>query len=449
MKLLLRLVITIILIIAIGLRVNNLSGMHNLQADEESWVVSGHLLMRDGIPKSWTIFWSKYQDAHYEQLNGKPYLVAEPYLDHPPLFSVFIGAWTLITRTSENLLSNWLVLRLPMIVISTITILVTAYLIKKLYGTEQALFTLLAFSFMPSHILTSKLIMAEHAMALLLVTALLFLVFFFQSTNQTHKKIYTSLLAITSFMAILIKISGIIVPLILITLLLQNNERKTALCIGLATVLAIASFILFGCYYDANMFFTILTAHSLRPQTFWYFFTLFEKPNIGYLQIHDPLPIVGSIGSLVLAFRNHVENKKVKPQQFITVMWIFLAIILVAVAPIELYGWYKFLLFPLIAIGIGRIWHEFYHGQVGWIALLLPALLVLMENVFLGIVVFDALRRILILGLFGVGLYYLIKKKSSLHRFYPHFAGVIIAATVFFAATWSLIISTEPMALIR
>lgn len=441
MKKLFLILLPIILFIAFCLRMVNFDDFHNIQQDEEVWIVSGYTLLTKGVPQSWTVFWDTYGDYHEELLGGIPYVVVEPYLDHPPLFSILIGGWTYLTTGIDYIFSNWAVIRLPMLLISIVTIIVTAYLVTELFGERQGVFTLVAFSFLPSHIITSKVIAAESLLALMLMLSLLLLALIKSNTTPKRQSIYLTVLFILSLLSVLTKLSGILIPLTVIILFLSEKKMSQAFLMFLALMLGVLIYFLYGSYYDINLFLSILAAHGLRPQTFWYFFTIFEQPDLGYYQVHDPLMIVGIIGSLMMAFLpRSVTYLHPNRNLFLIVPWILLSFIFMNLAPIELYAWYKYLLFPLAAIGIGWIWDEFYKGNVGWIVLLIPTLLVLCENIFLFSPDFNLYRRVLSFVLFSISIFFLLKHNRAKSKYYTVFSLTIICIVALLAMIWSVTI---------
>ena len=50
------------------------------------------------------------------------------------------------------------------------------------------------------------------------------------------------------------------------------------------------------------------------------------------------------------------------------------------VAPVELYGWYKYTLYPLVAIGLGFVFAQLWNERVVYLSLFLPLLAMTLQE---------------------------------------------------------------------
>ena len=377
------------LVLATFLRATNLAAFHNIQNDEETWVMSGLSLLETGIPQSWTVFWETYGNYHWSLVGGEEKVVVTPYFDHPPLFQLLIGSWGHMVGQRLEAPFDWVRLRIPMIIISIATICVTAWWIYLLFGKAWAGFTLLSFVVLPSHILSSRLIAAEHLIALLLMITLVAVyksLLRLQHTQIKNIKFnwWFLLVFFCALVAPLIKLSGVVVGLVAVLLLLTRHKYFYSLSVICAMCIGVFAYILYGCYYDCTLFWSVLEQHAARPQTFWYFFTLFSKPDIGYYELADPMLLLGLLGYIVVIFNQESEQDAVLSfkKSFLVIPLLVVILLFMTIAPIELYGWYKFIIFPFIAVGLGFVWQQLFAKDYKWLILLVPAVLVLTENVF-------------------------------------------------------------------
>ncbi len=433
-----------VLLIATFVRSMNLSEFRTTEADEETWVMSGISLLTKGQPQSWTVFWDTY--GSYEGLifGGKEHVVVTPYLDHPPAFQIFIGSWALLSGNDGITVFNWSALRIPMIVIAVLTIGITSIFVSRVFGADWGVLTCISFSALPSHILSSRIIAAENLLALLLMSALLLT---FLLLNGKYEKEINQKTAVYSwqfwlivgicFIAPLVKLSGIVIPLSIGLLFLAKHRYRLAIYIGIALLASIVSFIAYGCFYNCSLFWSVLVAHGTRPQTFWYFFTLFEKPDLGYYFLNDPMVLVGLVGSIAAYLKKHtidtINNNKI----FLFVPWLMLVCLFVTLAPASLYGWYKFIIFPLIAIGIGYVWQQLLKGEIGWFLLMIPAQLVLIENVFLPEDGFSVVRKIITVILFVPVILGVVKPEFLKGIAYQYYIYSMLCISILLQLLWS------------
>jgi len=148
----------LLLILGMFLRSIHLEHFQRIQQDEEAWIFSGASLLTEGIPKSWTVFGQTYETYFFEELNGRNQALVKPFLDHPPLFQVFIGSWAVWTGNNGSDPFDWNILRIPMLAVSGLTLFATALYAKELFGRKTALVVLLTFVLLPSHVLSSRIL---------------------------------------------------------------------------------------------------------------------------------------------------------------------------------------------------------------------------------------------------------------------------------------------------
>ncbi len=360
-----------IIIFALFLRVLNLSQPSLIELDEKGWIINGVSILETGRPRSWTMFWETYPAADFYPIGGGYEAVVEPFLDHPPLFSVLIGAWTKVVGIKESF--NWQLVRLPMLAIAGVTIFLTALLAARIFDQRDRLLAGLSLAILPTHILASRYVAAESAIALLLIASLLLTGNYLENKRKNWSLLG---LLILGFMAPLLKLTGIAVPLCAMLIFFSRRQYRPTMVIAGGLLLSLAVIIGYGYLFDGTLFWQIMAQHSQRPQTFWNFFSLFNQIDLGNFSVPDPLFILGLIGSFAVAV------KQIKNQVFLTVPLIIITGLLLAVAPVEMYGWYKYLIFPWVALGLTYVWREFFNGKFAWSILLTPSVLVLMQNVF-------------------------------------------------------------------
>jgi len=187
-----------------SVRFLHLDTFNFIQTDEETWLFSGLSLIQNGYPESWTVFWESYGEYHWSRIGGVQEVVVRPYLDHPPLFQLLIGGWGMLTGNTGATPFDWKIIRIPMIVIAGLSIGMTTLLVKKIGTTGWAFFTLISFLFLPSHILTSRIIAAEHLIALCMTAVVV--ACYSYSTSQNikqgqYKKYFLAVILLLSFLS--------------------------------------------------------------------------------------------------------------------------------------------------------------------------------------------------------------------------------------------------------
>ncbi len=417
-------------------RTVELSKLNPIQDDEESWIISGVSLLENGYPESWTAFWNTYGTYHWSYLGGKERVVVRPYLDHPPGFQLLIGGWAVVTGNDTESSFNWSVLRVPMIFLALLTIFFTTLFVYKMFSRYWAVLTFLSFVVLPTHIIATRMIAAEHLIVLLMVITLYVLALYshLEKKVKRHTPWLLVVLCITAFCAPLIKLSGSIVALIAIIYFLISSNYKAAISILVAATAGVGMYIAYGCYFDCNLFWSVMQQHGTRAQTFWYFFSLLGKPDIGYTELSDPFFVIGLVGSFSALFATDISEST---KNILRSIWFASMFLFLILAPVELYGWYKYILFPLIAIGCGYVWLSFIKGSYMWSIFLIPAVLLLLENLFIG-GQYDSVIRKLLIAAFTIPVFiWIIKPAWSKKVMYRYWAFSILFIALSIQLLWS------------
>ena len=79
------------------LRLNGFADLPSARAnaDEWAWAWAGLTLLTSGVPTGWS-YLGGYHAYHVIHLHGAGYPLVTPWLDHPPLFPLVVGASELL-----------------------------------------------------------------------------------------------------------------------------------------------------------------------------------------------------------------------------------------------------------------------------------------------------------------------------------------------------------------
>lgn len=426
----------LILALAAAVRSQNLAALHPFEADERLWLLVGTSLIQTGIPASWTIYWEKYDNMAILPLGGQEHVVVTPFLDHPPLFGLGLGLWANLTGNNTTAPFNWAILRMPMIFISLASLFMTALLLRRLFDTSFAITTLTAFAFFPTHIIASRFIVAENMIAALLMTALY--AFSVIDTSQQGRRAALRYAAASIYLicgsAALLKLSGLAIPASLCFLALLRKKWKLAAGIAFSAAISLALLALWGAYYDWSIFIDVLGGHTGRPQSFWHFWSILTHLDLGYFPLPDPSLIVGFIGMLALLGNPTIQWGR---RVYIFAPLFVFSLLFLFIAPIEQYGWYKYSLFPLLAVGVGYVLTELIRGRYIYYTLLLPWLAVLLEHSQL--LASHNQQRLIILILYSAVASAIIVKQNAPHLklMLPALAGALVTIVFLLELTWA------------
>ena len=392
----------VVLLLALILRGVNLGEFRPIGPDELTWLMVGESLLTTGVPETWSLYRYVYSYPPSEQV-AEIYIggvslwpSVRPYLDHPPLFSLVIGKWALMTDSfsAADRSIKWEIVRLPMLGVAIMTLGLTYFLVKRLWGQGQAFFTLLAFSFFPSHLVTSRFITPEHALGMLLVLAL-YLFVLFEASNSVVKRRWLLIgLALISIVAPLLKLFGVVVPLTLMLLALWRRRFRVVVLISMLLLASLGLYAWYGYHFGWRLFMAVMQAHHDQTQSMVHFWTLFTRLDVGHYQFFDPSMIVGLIGILALV----VQPGKRKVGEYLFAPLLVISLLFIYIAPVYFWGWYKYLIYPFVAIGLGHFFWRLYRAEWIYLFLFIPLLGVMIEQA--GLVDSQSYRRSLMVMLY-------------------------------------------------
>jgi hypothetical protein len=171
--------LALILVVGLLLRMHeyDLLPFHRETADEYQHGWEGWTLLHEGVPAAWTFYPGVYQGEEFTPFFwfGDPYNLARPYFDHPPGFSLLVGAaCTLLGAEQMIECTLWRMRWIPILLgLWTIYLVARAgwrFLPDRLAGTLAAF----VYATLPAVVLGNRLVKAENLIApLLLLQALL------------------------------------------------------------------------------------------------------------------------------------------------------------------------------------------------------------------------------------------------------------------------------------
>jgi hypothetical protein len=417
--------VLILILIGTILRLYHIENLHTVEPDERLWIDAGVSLIKDKVPTSWTIRWPYHNWAAYDSVDGS---TVTPWLDHPPLFALMSGGWTILAGQDNVVNLKWGLQRLPMAVISVLTVWLTYLFVKRAYNRGLAFFVLMALVFFPSHVIASRFALAENAIPLFLMAGAYALAVCL-STPTTNTRRISSVMAFTlAFLAPLLKLSGIVVPMTLALFLFMIKRYKLGWAMIGVGACSVGTFMIYAWFYGWEVFIGAQKAHVLREQSFENFWTLFTRMDIGNYTLSDPSLIVGFIGLIALM----VLENKLEFKTYIFSAVFSLSFLLLYISPVESYVWYKYPLYPWLAIGLGYVFWSLYHERFAYLVIFLPMVGMMLQHSLL--VDSQHLRKVAIIIFYAISTVPLLTG-SRIIRLRRVFV-VLLVGMFFFQVVW-------------
>lgn len=328
-------------------------------ADEFAWTLLGASLIQEKVPASWSFF-SAYENYHYKEgIYNAP--IVRPVFDHPPLFSFLPGI-------AHNIKSNWLdspslkVIRLPMVLLGTLNVGLFWFVSRRIFTKQSwAVVGTLLYATIPSLVFSSRLVVAEN----LLITWLLLALWACAGPKQR----WTSwLLTVISAAAVLTKLTGILIPVGLITYGLLTKDRWIAKSGLLGGLIGLGLFASYGAFYNWTLFAQVFLSQSARELGLATLQNrLFLHPTLVLHRFFDGWQWLGLLAFSWLLMTK-TSDQKWLPVKIMTVLG--LVLVALTVGESTFHGWYDFVLWPLLVLSLTESWRQMLEtGNTLWVGL--------------------------------------------------------------------------------
>ena len=310
-----------------------------------AWTWAGQSLIEHGRPTSWTSL-PGYTNLRYEKTQIGTVAIVTPWLDEPPVFALLEGATVIVAGETTPQEANVAAARVPVIILSLISLVLAALLLMRLFGAGVALLGASLLALSPAITEASRTVESEALLTPLLLGTLLLC---HHIGRGRYGRMTTATLLAICFVAPLVKPTGLVCALIAAGLLWSCNRRRLAGAVVGAAALAVLAFVLYGAFLDWHQFVVIVGTNGRRVDGFLNAFSFITSaiPAIaGPNPLNDVIWLIGwiGIGYLVLSRRGEAERYLVWP-------CLAYVIAMVAAASPSLAGaaaWYRIPVMPLV-----------------------------------------------------------------------------------------------------
>lgn len=311
--------------------------------DEFAWTWLGESLLSGNPPTSWSWF-EEYANAYVVKLAGSQFRIVQPTFDNPPLFSFIPGMMVKIFGPDGIQLPSIRIIRLPMIFLGVVNVFLLFLVAKYFYTYKIAVVSAFLYAVIPSFVFGSRLVVAEN----LLITWMLLSVLTWMKYETSHNGRWLLILGLLSGLSILTKVAGVAIALTWSVMLWQKKQLRD-LVYFLTMVLMFSSlWLIYAFVFDWHTFWLIQIAQGTRAVGFASVINLFVHQHIAESMLMDGWVILG----FVLLFSNLTRiTGKISPLNALFICW--LLVFILTTAEQTWHGWYKFTMFPLMAMLIG------------------------------------------------------------------------------------------------
>ncbi|MBI4079345.1 MAG: glycosyltransferase family 39 protein [Candidatus Levybacteria bacterium] len=425
------LLVGIILFLSLLLRLDDytLYPQRGATSDEYTYSFLGVSLLTNGVPISWSSF-PAYTEKFDLTIDGIYFPMVQPYFDHPPLYGLLVGGWSLLFGQEIFKEIDLKTIRLVPIILSVISSLFIYLIGRKVYGEKVTIWTLLIFNTVTIFVMNTRVVVAENLLTVFLLGTIYIFVQFGNKLNTKHAILIGALCGL-SFIT---KILGITVLLTALGFFIHEKIKPKYALVTIAIFLFFATLLLlYAKIYDWNLFWAIQSAQGSRPVGPETLFLIFTQPVVVNKIVHDGWYYLGFIA--LFSSLTDIKRNKFVAIPFLVYFFIMLS----SLSSTGLSGWYLIPLFPLMALSVAQFMHTALEKSQ-WLFLIFLLFVGLSSIHFLYEIPFGLSPlyfRILLLALFAPFFVLLLFRKQQSFRkvgaiaFYVIILGNIIATITY------------------
>lgn len=341
-------IITFLLILAFVLRWHQYSTypQRGATSDEYAFAFQGISLLTRGVPIAWSAI-PLYKAVEHLTIDGLYFPIVRPYFDHPPLFGLLVGTWSILSEEPTFEAVRLGTIRMIPVILSTLSAFFLYLLAKKVYGPKIALWSLAIFATGTLFAVNSRIVVAESLLTLLSLLAL-FVVCVLPKKPPVWQLL---LLGVICALAVLSKVLGVVVFFSVAAICFWRGLGiRRLMWIAVPFVLGLGVFYLYGRAYDEELFWAVQsyqgTSRVLGPNTIW---MIIGSPGIVNKIVHDGWYIWGllALGIASLDMRRNM--------MIVVPALLYLLLLVVSVNETDIHSWYLIPLFPFLAIAGGKL----------------------------------------------------------------------------------------------
>lgn len=325
---------------------------HGATFDEFAWTWLGVNLIQKGTPISWSPQ-PQYNQRKEIRYQGAAFLIVKPYLEHPPLFGIVAGSFAIVRGAKDMYDVTLAKIRPLALLLGVLSICMVFLLSKEIYGIKTGLFASLLYATIPTITIGSRIVQNENFM----IPFWLLSIYLIIKYLKTNKKRFRNLAIVIAGLLTLAKVPWLIVGVSLSLILSYKGKWKDALILGAGVLIIFLLFILYGVYYDKELFLNLWRLQVARYDIgFLGFFSVFTKPLLVDRYFVDGWIFFGWISIFFL-------SKDFKKHYILLIPFISYLLIYVFAIPDEpSHGWYRYPFYPFLIISSAVVLAEEYRN---------------------------------------------------------------------------------------
>lgn len=371
-------IVLLILILSLGLRLFRFDQfpVAGSTQDEYAWTWLGNSLLSGQPPTSWSWF-PHYEHSYAVTLNRAEFRIVWPVFDNPPLFSLIPGLMTKIANVNGIQLISIRLIRLPMILLGTINVGLLYLATKLWFDKKTAFLSAFLYGILPIFVFGSRLVISEN----LLTTWVLLSMIVLQIFLQTKKRKWLYVLGIVAGLGVLTKMSGLLIVVAVGGILWAKKMKKEVGILFIPFLLTVSLWLVYAAIYGWQTFWATQLAQSMLQVSWVSIVNLFMRLHLTEEPYLSGWFLLGQILLFIFPFIPLGDKKKFSPLPYYVLAW--LGFYLLTTDQTVFRGWYRYPMFPLMAIVLAQLIQMAYQSTLVLVPLLFLGLLPMLRYVFL------------------------------------------------------------------
>jgi PA14 domain-containing protein/dolichyl-phosphate-mannose-protein mannosyltransferase len=327
---------------------------HHETADEYQHGWEGWTLLHEGIPAAWTFYPQSYPAENITPFRwyGDSYYLARPYFDHPPGFSLLVGASCTMMGAGRMLDCTLHRMRGVPILFGLLTIVLVGWTGWRFFpdrsvGTMAALL----YATLPTIVLGNRLVKAENALAPLLLAQVLWLERYLR-TNSRRELLKA---AAGGAASLWIKATGIAAPLSAILLLARHGRGRAVSLIGVAAAAAMALYLAYGALFGWGLFASVMSLQASKRVAVRTLLDLAGISRVVELQFGSGWYLWLAIAVAWMALGKH--------RALLVPAAVYFSVLALTADTRGVFGWYRLPLYPFLCLAGGLFLTEWWRDK--------------------------------------------------------------------------------------
>lgn len=318
--------------------------------DEFAWTFLGISLWQKGVPTSWSTHAAYKNNVHYVNPHGAVFNLVTPYLEHPPLFGLVAGGFTMVNGVTSFDGVTIPKIRPLALFLGTLAIFSVFLLASAVYGDGIGLISTAIYAIIPTVAIGSRLVQNENFFIPFFLLALYFAYRYVKHSEKSDLYVSAGISALLP----LAKVPWITAPVAVMAMFAYAKKWKAAVIVGIVTLICFSGFLVYGLLLDKEVFLNLWKLQLARYDiAFDSLFVLFREPILADRYLVDGWVYFGWAAMMLLIVR---DLKKSLP--VVLGFMAYAAVFVFAIPNEPLHGWYRYPFYPFLAIAIAVFLYE-------------------------------------------------------------------------------------------